>query len=115
MPQYNVIIYDRPDANRLEVRPKHFAGIPQLVEGGALLAGGAIFKDDSCLLDLFAGSWLHVEAETQQAVMEILKRDPYAVEGVWDLHNVIIHPMTAAVRLPVRFPGVDEKMYQKTK
>ncbi|MCH0628962.1 hypothetical protein JNB11_03170 [Kocuria palustris] len=114
MPQYNVIIYDRPDANRLEVRPKHFAGIPQLVEGGALLAGGAIFKDDSCLLDQFAGSWLHVEAENQQAVMEILKRDPYAVEGVWDLDNVIIHPMTAAVRLPVRFPGVDEKMYQKT-
>lgn len=112
MPQYNVIVYDFPGIDRNPKRQLHFAEVPRYVNSGVLLAGGAIYRSDDCLTDSFAGLWLHVEAESREAVIEFLKQDPYATEGVWDVSTAIIHPMTAAVRLPVKFPNTDDKVYQ---
>lgn len=45
-------------------------------------------KDDEPSSLNFAGSALVVEAESKEAVLEILKNDIYGKSGVWDLKNV---------------------------
>ncbi|ODV81005.1 uncharacterized protein CANTADRAFT_88910 [Suhomyces tanzawaensis NRRL Y-17324] len=111
MPQeYNVVIFDKPNAPRLEHRPTHVKNIVGNVESGIVKLGGALFKDEA--KTEFAGSTLQVVANSREEVLEFLKTDIYAQVGVWDLDSVLIHPVGNAVRLPIRMAGVDDKFYQ---
>jgi hypothetical protein len=47
-----------------------------------------------------------MEAESRQAIIDLLKADIYYKEGVWDLDNVKIIPMSLVV---VRGRGMEEK------
>ena len=98
-----VVVPDFPGAQeqRLKVRPEHFAALPKTVESGMVKMGGAVFNeppkgDDSSKWD-FAGSTLVVVAETREEVIEFLKKDVYVSKGVWDIANVQIWPLKAAV------------------
>ncbi|GAB3569527.1 YciI family protein [Spelaeicoccus albus] len=70
--------YGADDATRMEVRPKHRAWLSTQQETGALLAAGA-YSDDKP-----AGAGLVIEAESEDAVRELLTHDPYRAAGVID-------------------------------
>lgn len=60
---------------------------------------GAIFHD---VVDgkpaNFAGSNLTVVADTKEEVMNLLKADIFAKEGIWDLESALIFPFGCAAR-----------------
>ncbi|KAJ6257185.1 hypothetical protein Dda_8071 [Drechslerella dactyloides] len=96
--QYFVIVPDRPDAPRLEVRPSHFAKIA--AENPAVsntLMGGAYFSEQPVSVDPkewgFAGSALVLELPAgsgEEGVREWIRNDPYATGGVWDAEKARI-------------------------
>ncbi|KAK6459095.1 uncharacterized protein RJT20DRAFT_4677 [Scheffersomyces xylosifermentans] len=108
--EYNVIVYDKPNVDRTKVRPAHVAAIASVVNSGIVKAAGAIYHDDA--KTKFAGSAFHLVADSKEDVIEFLKRDIYYKEGIWDIENVIINPIGLAVRLPKKFDGVSEVLYQ---
>lgn len=102
--EWNVVVFDKPNTDRSQVRAAHLQAIPAAVNGGHVTFAGAIFKDAS--KSQFAGSTLHVVADTRDDVVELLKKDVYATSGIWDVDNALIHPVGVAVRLPKKLDGV---------
>ncbi|ABN64681.2 hypothetical protein PICST_42277 [Scheffersomyces stipitis CBS 6054] len=107
--EYNVVVFDKPNVDRLKVRSQHLAGIVSAVNSGVLTLGGAIYHDEA--KTKFAGSTLQVAANSKQEVIDFLKTDVYYKEGIWDLDNAIIHPVGLAVRLPKKLDGVPDSFY----
>ncbi len=73
-----IIGYDAPDAKekRPQHRPAHLRHLePPAAAGKVLLAGP--FTDGT-------GSLIVVEAESREAVWELLARDPYVTNGVFN-------------------------------
>jgi len=73
-----IIGHDAPDARdrRPQVRPAHLAYLePQVAAGRIVLAGP--FTDGS-------GSLIVVDADSREAVWELVARDPYVVQGVFN-------------------------------
>lgn len=93
--EWLVLLYDTPANKRLDFRPAHLKKLPELVKSGFVTSAGPFFKDNG--VD-FAGSMYTIEAESKEAVMDVLQRDVYAKEKVWDLNNVVIHPFLPVVR-----------------
>lgn len=100
--EWLVIIYDKPINQRLKFRPQHFQNFPKLLESGNVTSAGPVFKDDE--RTQFAGSAFTIAAEKKSDVIDLLKKDVYAKEDVWDFDNVIIHPYTPVVRTLKEFP-----------
>ncbi|KAK8440133.1 hypothetical protein ACI3LY_003614 [Candidozyma auris] len=100
--EWLVIIYDKPINQRLKFRPQHFQNLPKLLESGNVTSAGPVFKDDE--RTQFAGSAFTIAAEKKSDVIDLLKKDVYAKEDVWDFDNVIIHPYTPVVRTLKEFP-----------
>lgn len=100
MVEWVVIVYDKPGSDRSQFRPQHLAALPPLVESGKLVQAGAIYKD---VIDgkptNFAGSHLTVVADTKEEVIQIIKNDVFAKEGIWDVENAIIYPFGCAYRV----------------
>ncbi|KAI5784613.1 dimeric alpha-beta barrel [Geopyxis carbonaria] len=89
---------------RLAVRPRHFAGLTSLVENGTITWGGAMLNSVPASPDApmdFRGSVLTVAAGSLEKCWEILKADPYVVEGVWDIEKAQVYPFKCAVRQPL--------------
>ena len=107
--EYNVIIYDLPNADRSKVRAQHVADIPQHVPN-PIRSAGAIYHDEA--KTKFAGSAFHLVANSKEEVIEFLKKDIYYREGVWDINNVVINPLGVAVRLPKKMDNVDSELYK---
>lgn len=63
---------------------------------GALLKD--VPKDDEVSSLDFLGSTLVIKAESEEAVLKILKNDPYGKADVWDFEKVSILPCCAPVR-----------------
>lgn len=97
-----MIIYDKPINQRLKFRPTHFQAIPKLFENGTVTSAGPVFKDDE--RTQFAGSAFTIAAEKKSDIIDFLKQDVYAKEGVWDFDNIVIHPYTPVVRAQKDFP-----------
>ncbi|AET39546.1 YciI family protein Ecym_4509 [Eremothecium cymbalariae DBVPG len=99
MVEWCVTVYDKPGSDRSPYRSMHLERIPELVQEGKIVVAGAIYKD---LVDGkpggFAGSHLILVADTREEVVELLKGDIYAKEGVWDMDNILIFPFGCAVR-----------------
>lgn len=108
--EYNVIVYDKPGADRSKVRPQHVADIPAAVNSGIVKLAGAIYQDDA--RTKFAGSAFHLIAEDRKDIIDFLKKDIYAREGIWDLENVVINPIGVAVRLPKNMEGTEQSFYK---
>ncbi|KUJ12125.1 uncharacterized protein LY89DRAFT_624569 [Mollisia scopiformis] len=100
--EWMVIIPDVPGKleKRMEVRPKHFEGLKTAMEKGFFKTGGALLdevpKEGEGLK--ISGSTVVAWASSKEEVMEILKGDIYAKEGVWDLEKVQIWPFKCAFR-----------------
>ncbi|KAH0602428.1 uncharacterized protein H6S33_008767 [Morchella sextelata] len=99
------IMPDQPDAlaRRVEIRPKHFAGLQALIDSGFINFGGAYLNEpeqpDTPLA--FRGSVLTCLAATREEVEETLRKDPYTTGEVWDWTKAQIYPFKCAVRLPL--------------
>ncbi|TLS31116.1 hypothetical protein PpBr36_03028 [Pyricularia pennisetigena] len=104
--EWLVVIPDLPGVldQRLAVRPKHFEGMKPFVESGQWKMGGALLdevpKDDDPASLKMSGSTLVAVASSREEIMEVLKADPYAKEGVWDLEKVQMWPFKCAFRNP---------------
>lgn len=94
--EWLVVVYDRPNVNRLLYRSQHLARIPQLVELGVVTNVGPIFADTN--KTKFVGSSYNLRANSRQEVVEFLKQDIFHKEGIWDVDNAIIYPYTVVSR-----------------
>ncbi|KAK6461936.1 hypothetical protein DFJ63DRAFT_314565 [Scheffersomyces coipomensis] len=108
--EYNVIIFDKPNTDRTEIRPQHFKGIAPTVNSGIVKSAGAIYHDDA--KTKFAGSTFHLVADSREDVIAFLKKDVYYSTGIWDIENVIINPVGIVVRLPKKLDGVEDEFYK---
>ncbi|MBN2687444.1 MAG: hypothetical protein JXR85_04635 [Deltaproteobacteria bacterium] len=86
--QYLVIAYDGTDSEapgrRLKVREAHLENVKAMKAAGTFLTGGAILNEAGGMI----GSALFVEFDTEAALNEWLKNDPYVTGGVWVDINV---------------------------
>jgi hypothetical protein len=86
--QYLIVAYDGTDseapARRLKVRDAHLENVKALKAAGSFLSGGVILDDAGGMI----GSALFVEFDTEAALNEWLKNDPYVTGGVWVDINV---------------------------
>jgi uncharacterized protein YciI len=73
-----IIGYDAPDAKekRPQCRPAHLRHLEPLVQQGKILLAGP-FTDGS-------GSLIVVDAASREAVWEVVARDPYVTNGVFN-------------------------------
>ncbi|KAH8592715.1 hypothetical protein B0O99DRAFT_516917 [Bisporella sp. PMI_857] len=88
---------------RMAVRPKHFDGLQAGLDSGFWKMGGAILeevpKEDGKLK--IEGSAMVASASSKEEVIELLKKDVYAVSGVWDFSKIQIWPFKCAIREPL--------------
>jgi len=73
-----IIGHDAPDAKerRPQQRPAHLAHLEPLAQQGRIFLAGP-FTDGS-------GSLIVIEAESREAVWELVARDPYVTSGVFN-------------------------------
>jgi len=73
-----IIGHDAPEGKdkRPTVRPAHLAHLEPLAQAGRVLLAGP-FTDGT-------GSLIVIEAESREAVWQIVARDPYVTEGVFN-------------------------------
>ncbi|KAI0343502.1 hypothetical protein BDW22DRAFT_1328402 [Trametopsis cervina] len=97
---------DHTDADapsrRLAVRPKHIEAGKQLYADGVHRLGGAMISPDTYQTDSkkMVGSFLIFEAESIEAVREIVEKDVYWTGNVWDKEKLAIIPFVAAHPFP---------------
>lgn len=103
--EWNVIVYDKPNADRSAVRAAHLANIPPTFNNGIVTSAGAIYHDVE--KTKFAGSAFHLRASSKDEIIEFLKQDVYYKEGIWDIDNVIMNPIGIACRLSKKMDGVN--------
>lgn len=103
MVEWVVIIYDKPGSDRTPYLDEHFKNIPNAVEKGFIVCGGAIYKDtNETNGELVAiGSHIQVVANNKEEIIANLRHDVFAREGIWDFNNVIIHQFDCVVRQPL--------------
>ncbi|PVU96344.1 hypothetical protein BB561_001236 [Smittium simulii] len=96
MNQYLVKVRDFKDAEcinrRLAVRPAHFVGAKEFKEKNVLVNGGAIINGEGAM----CGSFLLLNLESPDKVMELIKNDVYSTSKVWDLDTVEISQVKIA-------------------
>ena len=95
--EWNVIVYDKPGADRTPVRAQHLAAIPAT-------SAAPVYHDIE--KTKFAGSTFHLIANSKEEIIEFLKKDIYYEKGIWDIDSVVAHPMGVAVRKQKDMPGV---------
>jgi len=87
--------YDGTDAGaperRMKVREEHLEKIATLKKSGGVIFGGAILDDGGKMI----GSVIVYEFPDRRALDEMLKFEPYVLNGVWK--NIVIHPFRLAV------------------
>ncbi|KZV62278.1 hypothetical protein PENSPDRAFT_658220 [Peniophora sp. CONT] len=98
---------DQVDAltRRLSVREAHLKGAGQLKEKGILLYGGATLTPESIAAiqpseKKMTGSMLLYEAESIDVIREIIEKDVYYVNNVWDTGKIVIAPFVGAMPWP---------------
>lgn len=89
--EYIAIIKDKPNAlsKRMDIRSTHLENIKPLFASQKITVGGAFASEHNTTPD-FKGSILSFQADSKKEVLEILNRDVYNENGVWDLNNVEI-------------------------
>lgn len=93
---WSVVVYDRPEADRMTVFDQHVAGLPAIIANGTFVAGGQINDDSDARKPI--GSSLFLKADTREDVIEILKNDTFGKHNIWDIDNAIIHHLFCVYR-----------------
>ncbi|RFU30531.1 hypothetical protein B7463_g5824, partial [Scytalidium lignicola] len=80
---------------------EHVEGIKPLADSGSVVVGGAMLHSHSAPGDIppFKGSALIVVAEDEREVKELLSKDIYARNEVWDVEKMQIIPFMCALRI----------------
>lgn len=97
--EWMAFIPEVPTVDRLPFRAQHLQDIQSNISKGILTHGGALFTEppkDGEPLPKFAGSLVHVMAETRDEVVKILESDIYHKSGAWDTKNAVIYPCAIA-------------------
>ncbi len=92
--QFIIKAYDGANKldKRMEVRPRHLAGMQQL--GNHVICAGGLLDEEGKM----KGSVLIVDFENRAAVDAYLAGEPYVVEGVWEkvevevMNVVVVNP-----------------------
>lgn len=98
---------DHPNvlATRIENRPLHLSHNKPHFESGKIAFGGPIYssqpKDLEDGFKKIIGSIHLCKAATEEEVWEMVRDDPYAKLGVWNLDEVVITPMKVFVSQPL--------------
>ncbi|OJT01658.1 hypothetical protein TRAPUB_7916 [Trametes pubescens] len=96
---YHVYAQDLPDAQRAKHTEAHMAQNTPLIQSGVIKFGGGLLRPESNSSDLDArqsivGSFIIVQAESIEAVWEILHKEIFYVSGeVWDREKVFVAPV----------------------
>jgi len=81
--QFIIFAYDGKDEaaleRRMKVRPQHLENMAKLKEEGHVICAGGMIGDDGNLM----GSFLVMEYESEEALQEYLKTEPYMTGDVW--------------------------------
>lgn len=92
--QFIIKAYDGANMldKRMEVRPRHLAGMQQL--GNHVICAGGLLDEEGKM----KGSVLIVDFENRAALDAYLAGEPYVVEGVWEkvevevMNVVVVNP-----------------------
>ncbi|KIX10684.1 uncharacterized protein Z518_01768 [Rhinocladiella mackenziei CBS 650.93] len=103
--EWLVHIPDLPNtvARRLAVRQQHLDELEPFIKDGTVVFGGATLSkhpNKHEKLDL-TGSLMVVKADSEEKLMEFLKRDIYSRNGNWDWSKAQITPFVSAGQTPV--------------
>ncbi|CAK7898122.1 hypothetical protein CAAN1_22S01904 [[Candida] anglica] len=90
--EFLVLIFDKPNANRVGSIEQHIAALPA-VAGNPMTCGGAVLNKKGD----FVGSTLTLRAHDEEEVISFLKKDIFAKE-VWDMSSCVIHEVMIAYR-----------------
>lgn len=86
--QFLVIAHDGTDegapARRMAVREKHLEVAKGLHGNGILQLGGALLSESGSMV----GSAMVIEADSEEALREMLSRDPYTHGGAWQRFEI---------------------------
>jgi uncharacterized protein YciI len=105
--EYLVRLPDRPDVRqiRIENRPSHLSHNKPHFESGKIAFGGPIYSSQPESLEdglsKIIGSVHLCKASTVEEVWEMIRDDPYAKLGVWDLESTVVTPMKVFVSKPL--------------
>ena len=91
--EWLAVIYDKPNVDRLQFRNQHIAKLPENF-GRTVSCGGGLLGDDG----KFIGSTFHIRANTKEDVINFLKKDIYATEGIWDFDSLVVNQLLVAAR-----------------
>ncbi|GAA6035275.1 hypothetical protein JCM8097_008794 [Rhodosporidiobolus ruineniae] len=87
--------FDGGRSKRLEVRRAHIEYAQVAFQRGWIVAGGAIFADDTSRTDM-VGSWILYRALDLDDAKQRLSQDIYATGGAWDMSKAVISPIAQA-------------------
>ncbi|KAH9925936.1 uncharacterized protein BXZ73DRAFT_49701 [Epithele typhae] len=91
-------------ARRLSVRPAHLSAAGEQIKTGVFKLAGAMLTPESIASPTadkkMVGSVFVCEAESLQAVRELMESDVYYTSGVWDKEKLVIMPLALATPLP---------------
>lgn len=88
---------------RIKVRPAHLVHNKPLLDNGTLLFGGPSLsrQPQAGETDLAVnGSIQLMRAESEAAVREIVRSDPYSKSGFWRAEEAVIIPFRCVLRTP---------------
>lgn len=90
--------------NRINTRPAHLEYNKPLIEAGILVWGGPSLSTHPKTAEdelLITGSVQCIRAESERAVRDLIKHDPYAKVGFWDTERATVTPMRCVIRKPL--------------
>ncbi|KAI0359268.1 hypothetical protein OH77DRAFT_1434549 [Trametes cingulata] len=99
---YLVYIQDVPNSQRSKHEEEHMHQNLPLIQNGYIKVGGALLPPDGKSTDADAlnelvGSFMIVQADSAEAVWELLKKDAYYTSGeVWDHNKIFVTPAYVA-------------------
>ncbi|EIW53953.1 uncharacterized protein TRAVEDRAFT_39680 [Trametes versicolor FP-101664 SS1] len=109
-PRHKFIVYapDMTDEGalqrRLSVRPAHLQRAKEEIAKGVIKVAGAMLTPASIASPdaekEMVGSVFICEAESLDAVRELMESDVYHTAGVWDKEKMVILPIALATELP---------------
>jgi uncharacterized protein YciI len=92
--QFLLIAYDGTDSKaldrRMKSRPEHLEKIAVVKKAGEFLCGGAILNDSGKMI----GSMILYEVPDRATLDELLKKEPYIYNKVWE--KIEIRPFRMA-------------------
>ncbi|KAH0263619.1 hypothetical protein KCU90_g18562, partial [Aureobasidium melanogenum] len=100
--EWMVILPDNVGAldKRMAVREQHLSNIKPDAASGFWVMGGAMLEDvpkEGSPLKI-NGSVMMAVASSKEEVLEKIKKDVYAGQGVWDMDKIQIFPFKSAIR-----------------